>query len=309
MAYRLDPGRPTPLELRRVLAEQLGAAAELLSGATPPAGEDLHDTRTHVKKARAVLRLARGDVGVGIARHANGELRTVNRSLAGARDLDSLVECLDRLADAAADDTERAAIASVRTVLADPGVSPGGDVGPEALTRSRAHQAAAALQRTASWIERVPPRDEGWAALAVGFEREYRRGRRRRADLGDDPTPEQLHEWRKRVKDLWYHQRLLRDLWPAAQHPIRAGAKRLASTLGDDHDLAVLRRVLVDGGRPVAGPDRDLVISLVDAERLRLLVGARELGGYLYADEPGAWVARHGAWWGQGLTCDGGPRP
>lgn len=28
------------------------------------------------------------------------------------------------------------------------------------------------------------------------------------------PSVENLHEWRKRVKDLWYQVRLLTPLWP-----------------------------------------------------------------------------------------------
>ena len=42
--------------------------------------------------------------------------------------------------------------------------------------------------------------------------------RRRRAD----PTVEALHEWRKRVKDLWYHHTLLRELWPPVMRGRRA---------------------------------------------------------------------------------------
>lgn len=302
MAYRLDPEQPTPLELRRVLREQLDAATSLLRDADVPSGDALHDVRTHVKKARSLIRLARGDLGAGVARHANAELRAVNRDLAAARDSDSLGECLDRLVSVAVDDTERDALAEVRDAVVVPSDAP-------PLTRGRAHGAAAVLVRTTSWIEQVPPRAEGWAALTEGFGREYRRGRRRLARLSDDPTAAELHDWRKRVKDLWYHQRLLRDLWPAAQRPVRRAAKALSNLLGDDHDLAELRNALVDGDRAMPAMARDLVVSIVDAERLRLQVEARELGGRLYADELAAWVARHGAWWGHRLTWPDDPRP
>lgn len=303
MAYRLDPELPTPIELRRLLREQLDAAVALLRGPEPPAGDQLHDARVHVKKARSVVRLARGDIGRAVARHANAELRAVNRSLAEARDDDSIQECLARLAEVAADDAEAGALAAVRAVVVDPAA------GPPSLTRSTAHGAAHTLARTATWIDQVPPRHEGWSALASGFGREYRRGRDAYLALGEDPTVDQLHHWRARVKSCDHHQQVLRRLWPAAQRPLRRTAAELAQLLGDDHDLAVLRGGLTSGRWPIGPVDRDVVVSIVDAERLRLQVEARELGGFLYADEPTAWVARHGAWWGHRLTCSSGPRP
>ncbi|MBX3312781.1 MAG: CHAD domain-containing protein [Actinobacteria bacterium] len=306
MAYRLDPELPTPIELRRLLREQVDAAVDLLRGVEPPDGDRLHDARLCVKKARSVVRLARGDLGRAVARQANAELREVNRSLAEARDEDSMGECLARLAAAATDEAETGALDGVRRVVTGDGAV--GDA-PATLSRSTAHGAALVLARVATWIDQVPPRREGWAALAPGFGREYRRGRRSYLELGEDPSVDALHHWRARAKSFDHHQRILRGLWPEAQKPLRQAATDLAKLLGDDHDLAVLRDGLTSDRWPVRPIDRDVVVSMIDAERLRLQVEARELGGFLYADEPGAWVARHGAWWGHRLTCSGGPRP
>ena len=35
----------------------------------------------------------------------------------------------------------------------------------------------------------------------------------------EEPSVEALHEWRKRVKELWYHHTLLRTLWPPVMRP------------------------------------------------------------------------------------------
>ena len=51
---------------------------------------------------------------------------------------------------------------------------------------------------------------------------------------------ESLHEWRKRVKHLWYHHTLLRSLWPPVMEVTGDEAHALSDHLGDDHDLAVL---------------------------------------------------------------------
>ncbi|MCU1455570.1 MAG: domain containing protein [Acidimicrobiales bacterium] len=155
--------------------------------------------------------------------------------------------------------------------------------------------AAHSLDRAARWLALVPPKADGWAALAPGLRRQYRRGREALATLGDAPTDEQLHEWRKRAKDLWYHLRLLRDAWPKALKPLVDAASALADMLGDDHDLALFRTWVLD--QAVLGDERALVLALVDGERAALQARARASGARLYAEPPEAWAGRLGALW------------
>ncbi len=56
----------------------------------------------------------------------------------------------------------------------------------------------------------------------------------------DDPRPENYHDWRKRVKDHWYHVRLLESLWTEVLEAREASLKNLETWLGDDHNLVVL---------------------------------------------------------------------
>ena len=169
------------------------------------------------------------------------------------------------------------------------------------------------LDRLDRWLGLVTPQAEGWEALAPGVRRQYAQGADALAALGDAPDDEQLHEWRKRAKDLWYHLRLLRDLWPKVLKPLVKAASQLADLLGEDHDLALLASLLpsADGAEPARiGTAEDhpapvdlpadqvaLVHDLVASERARLQGEARRLGALLYADEPDAWTDRFGAWW------------
>jgi CHAD domain-containing protein len=308
MAYRLDPGLSTAAEVRRALGEQIGRAAHELRVPGGPSAEGVHDVRKHVKKARSLLRLARADVGAGVARHANAELRRVNADLARQRDADALVEALDLLAAAEPppDPATADALARVRDQLVGRAEAVrAGDAVDQATVRG----AARTLEQVAAWLERVPAQAEGWDALGPGLARSHRRGRAALAALPDEPSAEELHEWRKRVKDLWYHQRLLRRLWPEVQRPIIEAADQLADVLGQEHDLALLVEVVsaVDTGLDteldtalelVVDPgDRDLVVAVADARRGDLQVVARDLGARLYADDERAWERRHRAWW------------
>jgi CHAD domain-containing protein len=306
MAFRIDPTLPTGQELRRVFAEQLDRAAAQLRSEGGPDAEAVRDARKNLKKGRAVLRLARGDLGTAVARHANAELKRVGDALATQRDADALVEAADRLRDAALDAPTIEALARVRATLSDRAevLRTTG-----ALDRRTIVGAALTLNRTVSWVALVPPRAQGWEALASGFGRQYRDGRAGFVDLPRHPSADELHEWRKRVKDLWYHQRLLRGLWPDAQRPVIASADALARTLGDAHDLAMLVACIcavheaedaVDGTHVavhVEPYDRHLVLALAGIEQSRYEAVARDLGAHVFADDPKAWVARHGAWW------------
>ena len=50
--------------------------------------------------------------------------------------------------------------------------------------------------------------------------------------MGSGATPEIFHDWRKRVKDHWYHSRLLQGFWPAGIRPHRKAVKELSELLG-----------------------------------------------------------------------------
>ena len=94
MAYRLDPARPLPAELDRIVDEQLGRAARRLEGHVDDG--DVHDVRKRIKKTRSLLRLARAGLG-DARRDANDRLRAVANGLGGARDAAADVEAVDAL--------------------------------------------------------------------------------------------------------------------------------------------------------------------------------------------------------------------
>ena len=129
-------------------------------------------------------------------------------------------------------------------------------------------------------VRGLPPRPSGAEGRPLSRTRRSRR----------------LHDWRKRVKDLWYHQpRLLRDLWSpvlSRRRPPRT-KKRLSEDLGDDHDLAMLAaRVTATGGAGSAEGGDDDVLELVAHRRHDLQEGARRLGARLYAEKPAAFRRR-----------------
>jgi hypothetical protein len=114
----------------------------------------------------------------------------------------------------------------------------------------------------------------------------------------DEPTDAHFHEWRKRVKDHWYHVRLLRNLWPRVLDAYRREVKALSEALGDDHDLALLGPVVL--GEPDAFGDPAAVerfLEFLAIRRRELQDQARLLGRRIYAEKPRLLVSRFESRW------------
>ncbi len=82
--------------------------------------------------------------------------------------------------------------------------------------------------------------DQTWASVAQGAELIHDAGRSAmRAALrgGED---EDWHEWRKRVKDIWYSARIIEPITGPQIAGLVAEADELSDVLGDHNDLAVL---------------------------------------------------------------------
>jgi CHAD domain-containing protein len=107
---------------------------------------------------------------------------------------------------------------------------------------------------------------------------------------------ESLHDWRKRVKDLWYHLRLFESAAPLTLAGQVGEAHALSDLLGDDHDLAVLRSAVLGMG-PDLAVDHAAVIALIDHRRGQLQQEAYFIGRRLYAEKPSAFVRRLGCYW------------
>lgn len=315
MGYRIDAAVPTDVELRRVIDEQLVKAVAVLHQPDGPGADGVHEVRKRLKKVRSALRLGRADFGAHVRRHANDEFRRVGHELSEQRDADAQVEAVDGLLSPPGASTGLLgrgdeALLQVRGVL-ETQADDLRDTGT--LDRATVTAAVRTLERTGKWLADVEPRQSGWDALSHGLAREYRRGRNAMADLGDTPSVDALHEWRKRVKDLWYHERLLRNLWPDLQKPVVAAADELADLLGQDHDLGLLIARLAPRGEhvpadvrsivgqvdalPVDPELRDLVTVVARDRRTDLQTRSRWLGARLYADRPKSWTRRRGAWW------------
>ncbi len=254
MSYRLKSGEPPSQGLKRIFREETQSALQLCRHPFKQRGITVHETRKHLKKLRAALRLAPKAFG-GKDRHAREH-----------RSLSEIAKLVSDLRDA--------------------------HVRLQTLTRIREDgggQAQAAEKRLSDW----PLEDTTWKQVCGAIAKSYRRGRDALAQVLKKPSPETFHEWRKEVKQLWYQLRLLQPLNRVVLEKIASDARTLGELLGLDHDFAFLLARLEEERSDSALQDEHAALQKLIRKRSRKLQrNATELGRRFYAEPPKAFAKR-----------------
>ncbi|MGB7763376.1 MAG: CHAD domain-containing protein [Bryobacteraceae bacterium] len=281
MAYRLQPGESVREGLRRIAREELASAAGGLRQATARTRDDaIHEARKSVKKVRAILRLMRGELG-GMYAVENRRLRDVSRRLAVYRDGMVMIETLDQLGRRQKDDRAKPALAATRRGLVENRRRQ--RRGPRMTIAMR--RAADALLVASAHVSRWRLVMDGPVALAPGMEWAYRRGRAAMAAARRHAQPEHCHEWRKRVKDHWYHLRLLEARWDAVTRARERSLKELETWLGEHHNLEVLSaRLAAEAAAGRKPKEADICRGLIGEWQRELRHKALALGERLYGE-------------------------
>lgn len=276
-AYRLEAGEPLPEAVARIAQGRIDHALDELRGKSDSTPEEaVHEARKDLKKLRALLRMMRAELGEETFARENTCFRDAGRELAAARDDDVMLETLKALEIPAGVESE------LRKAIQGHRARNGGDG-----RRAAAAGVVAMLREARGRVNHWPLERDSFGALAGGLERTYRRGRGDFRAVRANPSVEELHEWRKRAKELWYQHTLLRVLWPPVMQAVGDEAHALADRLGDDHDLAML----ADWVREHTETDPEF-FEAVERRRFELQSDAISLGARLYADKPSAYVRR-----------------
>jgi CHAD domain-containing protein len=177
-----------------------------------------------------------------------------------------LVETLDALCERYAFELPSRAFARLRAALVDDHEAAEQHLREDAAAGAPIiAELRAARTRVAAWRFR----HHAVSALAPGFERIYRRGRRAYLAVRKEPTDESFHELRKRSKDLWHAAQILRPIAPKTMKTLADRAHRLSDLVGDDHDLAVLSQQADQRPECLADEREAAVLQALIARRRR----------------------------------------
>lgn len=304
MAYRWNGRKSSRSNLRRLARSQLRAAIEELNAPVAEQPDAVHDARLRLKKLRALVRLIRVADPHGY-KNENAALRDIARDLSLERDRQATIDALDKLVAHAERewgcDPAIQGLLSLRSRLVHDQQQEFDAARREELLKQVSGFLKDALERVDSWVSAAA--DDG--VVADGFADSYRRGRVALRVACQNPTAENLHEWRKQAKYHRYQIRLVRDAWPALLDAHYEELRKLSDLLGDDHDLVLLRQAACND-RAAEG-DGDAICELgqlIERRRSELQSEALPLGRLLFAEKPKQLVRRLTAYWEAGRQAN-----
>ncbi len=295
-SYTLHTDESLTNGIQRILLEQLDDALEQLRH--PPEDdmdEAIHEARKCCKKTRAVFRLIRDSIGSDVYKAKNTTFRDAGRKLSDVRDSVVMIETLEDLKDHFDDQLTPKAFQAAHASLSRKHET----ALQLAVYQERAIQdVIVTLQEARLQIKEWEMAFHDFSDLYKGVKRVYKRGRKAFPSAYADPSPEHFHEWRKRVKYLWYHIRLLKRAWPEILTPLSDELHTLADFLGDDHDLSEFQCLILE--EPMICEDeasREMLLGLVKQRQRELRTAARPYGERIYVEKPSQFADRMGAYW------------
>jgi CHAD domain-containing protein len=282
MPYRLKASESVPDGIKRIVNEEIDSATEQLSGNSKKRDEAIHEARKSVKKIRGALRLVQADLGASY-RKENRRLGDLGRKLSEFRDAAAIIGTFDNVVERYNDELQNSTLSSIRH-----GLERSKHETEESSDIDKVvNGVIAALRATRKRVDTWLLKSDGFRAIAPGLKARFRRGRKTMALVQKDPRPENYHEWRKRVKDHWYHVRLLENIWTEVMRAHETSLKDLETWLGDDHNVVVLREKLED--KPEAYGDEKGIqhfLALADQYQKELREKALSLGERVYEEKP-----------------------
>ncbi|MEE4240383.1 MAG: CHAD domain-containing protein [Desulfopila sp.] len=292
MTYHLRRKETVKAGIVRIAGSQISTAIEEIDDTELDRHEVVHQIRKRCKKLRGLIRLIRP--AFPEYRKENVFFRDAAAELSEIRDAQSIIDSFDTLIKynenkaAVPFEAVRRNLVERRREIAENTSS------LEAGLKNFRSRMVQARERIMTW----KITEEGFDAVADGFMKTYKRGRKAFTKAYEVPSAENFHEWRKRVKYHWYHCRLLRQIWPEMLKVHRQTADCLADLLGDDHDLAVLKEILKRDSRHLVTSEKlDHIFTLIDERRLELQFQAKFPGERLYAEKKKHLSKRFGSYW------------
>lgn len=251
----------------------------------------IHDLRKQVKMLRSLLRLVRADMGDRRYERANGCLREASLPLAEVRDAKVVLSSCDQLMGRH-DSLDTAHLRLQAELARRLEVSRVRVAAPPATRRTIAMKLQTVERLVTAWRTS----HSSWRNLSHGLRTMYAKGREALKKADADKSDANLHELRKRAKDLLYTCEFLRRASPRAKC-LSADLKRFTDLLGEHRDLAMLQHAVAARQLVHEGSLSRQLAKLASRKQESLLNRAWKTGFPIYEQSAAAFVSRvHRDW-------------
>ncbi|HUD83794.1 MAG TPA: CHAD domain-containing protein [Candidatus Saccharimonadales bacterium] len=273
MSYRIEKGEGLADAFARIAAEEIDLAMAELRRRDH--GEAVHNARKALKRLRALLRSLRVAFPDKWFRAENQRIAAAGRKISPLRDMHVQLRTLADLGPASSAGKRVSRLLRRRQIAFSRGIP--------ALRNTVRQMLRVSSQNIAARPANKPtPRH-----LADGLKRIYRQGRDAFNTACKRPSPENLHEWRKKAKLLGYGFALIEGLGLHKTSRMIKCAAGLSEALGDDHDLFMVETALDRENRSRPAPDYRSLSKRISARRAKLQKRAFKRGALIYAEKPG----------------------
>jgi CHAD domain-containing protein len=280
MSYRLRK-QSLAREVQRVAREELeGTLKELLTVNDQARSTAVHEARKHLKKVRALIRLLRPATGEAFYKTENAAMRKAAQRMSSIRDSHVRVQTIEKLTVKSGKRRTPVAFARIRTAM----VARLRQVIEESEKENWSKQAAVEIERALGRLDKWPLKCLR-KSIRSGLKAACKKARRALAVARRSATDANLHELRKRVKDLWYDLRLLGGDRPPPIETLTKRLRDLAQKVGDDHDLAMLLAARADNPLPEPA-DWGTLEKAINLRRPRLQQAALRLASKALIRKP-----------------------
>jgi CHAD domain-containing protein len=291
MAFHFKKKESPTKAVRRLSRERIGRALDHLRKCDRL--EAVHSVRKEIKKVRATLGLVHEKMGGDAYRKRLKTLRAAAKRLRDPRDARVRPQALERLIVHFQRRLPPQPFAGIKKVLRQ-------NCHAEAREFMKG-KSVAAVGRMLRKINRragdLKVKANGWMAIQSGLRESYRRGQKACEMALKETSPENLHQWRKHVQDLWHQLRLLCPIRPENLRAAAGEMKTLSQYLGDDHDLVMLRQFVARRCARTLAKEARALNELIDLRQKELRSAALALGTCFYTEKPSLFCRRFENYW------------
>ena len=292
MGFCLKQNEPVAKEIGKIVLRQFEMADTELTDIGNPSGDAaIHKARRRVKKIRALIRLVRPGLG-GDFGPLNKRLRETIQLLAPIADGQGVVHALDQMADRYREDFSPPVFATIRAGL----VEREARADRKAKVERVLQRARATLKAERSRVKDWDLHGGGFKTIADGLETSYRRARKAMVTTVEHPTADNYHAWRRRVKEHWFHVRLIERRCGNRLARYKHRLEVLDECLGEYHNFALLRTIL-SADPFVSRKETARRLRIIRRYQSELRRRATALGARLYNEKPRHFIRRVQAFW------------
>lgn len=290
MSYCLENNETLSFGLKRIVLELIDNSVFNLSKGNGSFSEDVHETRKNFKKVRTVLRLIRSELTEANFQIENSFYRDAGRTLSDLRDSTVLILTFDKLMQSSELEMSNFDFSVFKDYLVEK---------HKHIRTAKSKKSAVInslstdLLLARSRVFDYPLSGDDFKLIKKNLQKIYEQGQKYMYAVLSEAIKENVHEWRKRVKDLWYAMRILNNLWPEIMNPLVNLLGKLSDALGDANDLFLLKDKIISNQSKFKDDQhtREL-INFIDRRIIDLLREARSIGRKVYSEDSKYFVGR-----------------